>query len=86
VHTHMGGACSNATEVRTLSWMDDKPIRQCSVHPSQSQIPRVLAMTITIASLLPRQKLDCDGCYDVAIKGSSVVVLASLDRGVYSRG
>jgi hypothetical protein len=38
-------------------------------------------MTITVDSLLPRRKLDCDGCYNVVVKGPSVVVLASLDRG-----
>jgi hypothetical protein len=32
------------------------------------------AMTITIDSLLPRPKLDCDVGYDVAVKGASVVV------------
>ena len=54
--------------------MDDKPIWQCSVHPSWSQIPMVMAMTITVDSLLSSPKLDCDGGYDVAVKGSSVVV------------
>ena len=33
-----------------------------------------MAMTITVDSLLPRLKLDCDGGYDVAMKGLSVVV------------
>jgi len=34
----------------------------------------VMAMTITIDSLLSRPKLDYDGGYDVALKGPSVVV------------
>jgi hypothetical protein len=63
------------TEVRTLSRTDDKPIRRCSVHPSRSQIPTVMAMTITANSFLPRPKLDCDGGYDAAVKGPSVVVI-----------
>ena len=32
-------------------------------------------MIITVDSLLLRAKLDCDGSYDVAVKGLSVVVL-----------
>jgi hypothetical protein len=78
VHTHTGGSCSNATEVRTLSRTDDRSIRWCRVHPSQSQIPIVMAMTITADGLLPRLKLDCDGDYDVAVKGLSVVVTAKV--------
>jgi hypothetical protein len=35
----------------------------------------VKAMTITVDSLLPRPKLDCDVGYDAAVKGASVVVL-----------
>jgi len=31
-------------------------------------------MTITVDSLLLRPKLDCDGGYDMAVKGASVVV------------
>ena len=31
-------------------------------------------MIITADSLLPRPKLDCDGGYDVGVKGPSVVV------------
>jgi hypothetical protein len=73
VHTHTRGSCSNTTKVRTLSQMDDKPIRQCSVHPSLSQIPTVVAMSITAHSLLPKPKLDCDVGYDAAVKGASVV-------------
>ena len=34
----------------------------------------VKAMTITVDSLLPRPKLDCDVGYDVAVKDASVVV------------
>ena len=34
----------------------------------------VKAMIITVDSLLPRPKLDCDVSYDVAVKGASVVV------------
>jgi hypothetical protein len=34
----------------------------------------VKAMTITVDSLLPRPKLDCDVGYDAAVKGASVVV------------
>ena len=40
----------------------------------------VKAMTITIDSLLPRLKLDYDMGYDAAVKGTSVVVLASPMR------
>ena len=36
----------------------------------------VMAMTITVDSLLPRPKLDCDGGYGVAVKGPSIVVHA----------
>ena len=35
----------------------------------------VKAMTITIDSLLPRPKLDCDVSYDAVVKGGSVVVI-----------
>ena len=45
------------------------------MHPSQSQIPTMMTLTITVDSLLPRSKLDCDGGYDMAVKGSSVVVV-----------
>ena len=76
MHTHTRRSCSNAIEVRTLSLMDDKPIRRCSVHPSQSQILTVMAMSITADSLLPRPKLDCDVGYNAAVKGASVVVLS----------
>ena len=55
--------------------MDDKPIRRCSVHPSRSQIPMVMAMSIIADSLLPRLKLDCDMGYDAAVKGASEVVI-----------
>ena len=34
----------------------------------------VKAMTITVDSLLPRPKVDCDVGYDVAVKDASVVV------------
>ena len=34
----------------------------------------VKAMTITVDSLLPRLKLDCDVGYDAAVKGTSIVV------------
>ena len=78
MHTHTGGSCSNAMEVRTLSWMDDKPIQWCSVYPSQSQIPTVMAMSITADSLLPRPKLDYDVGYDAAVKGASIVVRVHL--------
>jgi hypothetical protein len=74
VHTHTRGSCSNATEVRTLSRTDDKPIQRCSVHLSRSQTPTVMAMSITAHSLLPRPKLDCDVGYDMVVKGASVVV------------
>ena len=75
MHTHTCGSCFNAMEVRTLSWTDDKPIRRCSVHPSQSQILTVMAMSITADSLLPRPKLDCDVGYDAVVKGASVAVI-----------
>jgi hypothetical protein len=58
--------------------MDDKPIQWCSVHPSWSQIPTVMAMSITADSLLPRPKLDCDVGYDEAMKGASVVLIIDL--------
>jgi hypothetical protein len=35
----------------------------------------VKAMTITVESLLPKPKLDCNVGYDTAVKGTSVVVL-----------
>ena len=54
--------------------MDDKPIRRCSVHPNRSQMPTAMAMTITADNLPSRLKLDCNGGYDVAVKGLSVVV------------
>ena len=34
----------------------------------------VMAMTLTVDSLLPRLKLDCDGGYDMVVKGLSVVL------------
>ena len=37
-------------------------------------MPTVKAMTITVDSLLPRPKLDCDMGYDVAMKSASAVV------------
>jgi hypothetical protein len=54
--------------------MDHKPISGVSVHRSQSQMPTMKAMTITVDSLLPRPKLNCDVGYDTAVKGASVVV------------
>jgi hypothetical protein len=54
--------------------MDHKLIGSVSVHHSRSQMSMVNVMTITIDSLLPRPKLDCDSGYDVAVKGPSVVV------------
>jgi hypothetical protein len=33
VYTNIAGSCSNATEVRTLSWTDHKPIQQCECTP-----------------------------------------------------
>ena len=38
----------------------------------------VKAMTITVDSLLPRPKLDCNVAYDAAVKGASVVVLCYI--------
>jgi hypothetical protein len=38
-------------------------------------MPTVKAMTITIDSLPPRPKLNCDVHYDAAMKGASIVVL-----------
>jgi hypothetical protein len=35
------------------------------------------AMTMTVDSLLPRLKLDCDGSYDVVVKGLNVVVVTN---------
>jgi hypothetical protein len=40
----------------------------------------VRAMIITANGLLPRPKLDCDGGYDVAMKGPSIVVKMDLRR------
>jgi hypothetical protein len=45
-----------------------------SVHCSRSQIPTVKAMAIIVDTLPPRPKCGCDGGYDVAVKGSSVVL------------
>jgi hypothetical protein len=39
------------------------------------------AMTITIDSLPPRPKCGCDGGYNVAVKGPSVVVCEEKVRG-----
>ena len=80
MHTHTRGSCFDAMKVRTLSRTDDKPIQQCSVYPNRSQIPTVMAMSITADSLLPRPKLDCDVGYDAAVKGASVVVLSQFSR------
>ena len=46
-------------------------------------MPMVKAMTITIDSLLPRPKLDCDVGYDVAMKGLSVVVFATWGCSIH---
>ena len=40
----------------------------------------VKAMTITVDSLVPRPKLDCNVGYDVVVKGASVVVYLSLGK------
>ena len=82
VYTHIAGSCSNATEVMTLSWTDDKPIRWCSVHRRWSQIAMVRAMSITANSLPPRPKLDYDVGYDVAVKGASVVVCSGKSNHI----
>ena len=37
-------------------------------------MPTMRAMTITADNLLPRPKCGCDGGYDMAVKGLSVVV------------
>ena len=37
-----------------------------------------MTTTIIADSLLPRPKLDCDGGYDVAVKGASAVVMRLL--------
>ena len=55
--------------------MDHKPIGGDSVYHSRSQMPTVKVVTITVDSLLPRLKLDCDVGYDMTVKGASVVVL-----------
>jgi hypothetical protein len=62
-------------EVRTLSWTDHKPRWWDSIHHSRSQILTVMAMTITANRLLPRLKCGCNGGYDRAVKGPSVIVL-----------
>ena len=43
-------------------------------------MPTVKAMTITVDSLLPRPKLDCDVGYDAAVKSASVVVYPLIDH------
>jgi hypothetical protein len=78
VYTHTDKLCSNATEVRTLSRTDHKPIRRCSVYRSRSQMPTVRAMTITADNLLSRLKLDYDRGYNMAVKGLSVLVFIKL--------
>ena len=55
--------------------MDDKPIRQCSVHHRRSQIATVRVMSITANNLLSMLKLDCDVGYDVGVKDASVLVV-----------
>jgi len=50
-----------------------------SVHHRQSQIGTVMTTTINTDSLLLRPKLDYDGGYDVAVKGTSVVVVGGQD-------
>ena len=82
MHIDTGEPCSNAAEVRTLSWTDDKPKRWCSEHPSWSQIVMVMAMSITADSLLPRPKSDYDRGYDVAVKGASVVVCSGKSNHI----
>jgi hypothetical protein len=54
--------------------MDHKPIGGVSVHHSRSQMATVKAMTFTVDSSLPRQKLDYDVGCNAAAKGASVVV------------
>ena len=44
----------------------------------------VKAMTIIVDSLLPRPKLDCDEGYDMAMKGSSVVVTHNIETMIVS--
>jgi hypothetical protein len=85
VYTHTDGCASNATEVRTLSRTDHKPIQRCSVYRSRSQMPMVRAMTITADSLLPRPKCGCDGNYDMVVKGLSVVVQTHAVVDIHSR-
>ena len=41
-------------------------------------MPMVKAMTITVDSLLPRSKLDCDGHYNMAVKGLDIVVTLGM--------
>jgi hypothetical protein len=74
VHTNIGKSCSNTTKVRTLSRTDDKPMRQCCVLPSRSEIATVMATIITADNSLPRPKLDCYVGCDAAVKGASIVV------------
>ena len=74
VYTHTAGSCSNAMEVRTNHGWIISQYGGVSVHRNRSQIATVRAMIITADSLPPRPKLDCDGGYDVAVKGASVVV------------
>jgi hypothetical protein len=48
-------------------------------------MPTVRAMTITVDSLLPRPKCSCEGGYDVAVKGLSVVVKQLIGAMDYTR-
>ena len=49
-------------------------------------MPTVKAMTITVDSLPPRPKYGCDGGYDVAVKGPSVVVSTKFCSTMRKRG
>ena len=57
--------------------MDHKPIGGVNVRHSRAQMPTVKAMTITVDSLLPMPKLDCDVGYDAVVKGVSVVMYSA---------
>jgi hypothetical protein len=74
VYTHTVGSCSNATEVRTLSLTDHKPIQRCECTPQTISDSDDEGYDHHTDSLLSRLKLDYDVDYDATVKGVSVVV------------
>ena len=72
---HTGGSFVNAA---VLVYTHRRIVLQCDGSKDfimdGSQIPTVMAMTITADSLLSMPKCGYDGGYDVFVKGPSVVV------------